>query len=255
MKKKLVLVLISLMLIPVAASADIFTFRYGYFVPKMSGGENSLWNIEFANMSFKKSDYQTGMIGLGYEFFLTRQLSLVLSVDFYSRDKAGFYNDWSKYTIDDLDYAFPVGDFPLGDMIIHSFSVSQTPLQVSLKITPLGRQVRFVPYFGGGLGAYFWSVKLSGDMIDFSDPYIYTDGNGVESTVYPVYYTYASESKRITLGSNVFAGVMIPLGRQVTIDLNFRYQFLKPEFHDSFEGFEKFDLSGYTLVAGINYWF
>ena len=88
MKKKLVLVLISLMLIPVAASADIFTFRYGYFVPKMSGGENSLWNIEFANMSFKKSDYQTGMIGLGYEFFLTRQLSLVLSVDFYSRDKA-----------------------------------------------------------------------------------------------------------------------------------------------------------------------
>ena len=124
-----------------------------------------------------------------------------------------------------------------------------------MKVTPLGRQVRFVPYFGGGLGIYFWSVKLSGDMIDFSDPYILEDEQLGEVTIYPVYYTYASESKRVSFGSNVFAGVMIPLGRQVTLDLNFRYQFLKPAFRDAFEGFENFDLSGYALVAGINYWF
>jgi len=255
MKKKLVMVLIGLMLIPVVASADIFTFRYGYFVPRISGGENSLWNIEFSNMSFKKSDYQTGMIGLAYEHFLTRQLSLVLSVDFYSRDKAGFYNEYSMYTIDDQDFAFPYTYFPNGDWIVHSFSVSQTPLQISLKVTPLGRQVRYVPYFGGGLGMYFWSAKLSGEMIDFSDEYIYTDPDLGDISVYPVYYTYASESKRISFGSSVFAGVMIPLGRQATLDLSFRYQFLKPEFHDAFQGFEKFDLSGYALVAGLIYWF
>jgi opacity protein-like surface antigen len=255
MKKKVVIVLITLMLLPVAASADIFTFRYGYFVPRTSGGEDSLWKIEFDNMTLKKSDYQTGMLGLAYELFLNRQFSLVFSVDFYSRDKAGFYREWSMYKIQDMDFALPAQYYPYGDMILHSFSVSQTPLQVSLKVTPLGRQVRFVPYFGGGLGVYFWSVKLSGDMIDFSDPYYLEDEQLGEVTIYPVYYTYASESKRISLGTSVFAGVMIPLGRQVTLDLNFRYQFLKPGFRDAFEGFENFDLSGYTLVAGINYWF
>ena len=255
MKKKLVIFLIGLMFVPVVASADIFTFRYGYFVPRMSGGEDSLWNIEFENMSLKKSEYQSGMIGLAYEHFLNRQFRLVLSVDFYSRDKAGFYRDWSMYKIENMYFAFPASYYPYGEMIIHSFRVSQTPLQVSLKVTPLGRQVRFVPYFGGGLGIYFWSVKLAGDMVDFSDEYIYTDPDLGDVSVYPVFYTYAREPKRISLGSNVFAGIMIPLGRQVTLDLNLRYQFLKPEFHEDFVGFEKFDLSGYALVAGINYWF
>ncbi|MDD8020840.1 MAG: outer membrane beta-barrel protein [Acidobacteriota bacterium] len=255
MKKKAVIFLIGLMLIPVVASAGIFTFRYSYFVPRMSGGENSLWNIEFENTNLKKSDYQSGMFGLAYEYFLNRNFSLVFSLDFYSRDRTGYYRDWSMYAVDDMDFAFPYSQFPGGDDIIHSFKVSQTPLQLSLKVTPLGRQVRFVPYFGGGVGIYFWSVKLAGDMIDFSDPYIYTDPELGEITVYPVYYTYASESKRISIGPNVFAGVMIPLGKQVTLDLNFRYQFLKPAFNDAFVGFESFDLSGYSLVAGINYWF
>jgi opacity protein-like surface antigen len=255
MKKALILVIIVLLSLPIAASANIFTFRYGYFVPRFGGGPNSLWNIEFENMSLKKSDYQSGMIGLAYEYFLNSKLSLVFSVDFYSRDKAGFYRDWSSFPVNNQNFAFPTQYYTGGDMIIHSFEVSQTPIQISLKVTPLGRRVRFVPYFGGGAGIYFWSVRLHGDMIDFSDPYVYSDPNLGDVTVYPINYVMSDESNRISIGYSAFAGIMIPLGNRMTLDVGGRYQFFKVNFRDAFQGFEKFDLSGYCLSLGLNYWF
>lgn len=253
MKKTLIAIAISLMLLPIVASADMFTIRYGYFVPRMSGGPDSLWTIEFDNMSFKKSEYQAGVLGLSYEYFFNRNLSLMLSVDFYNRDRAGWYQDYTKYSFSNIgDFAFPD---PYGSLIIHSFDVSQTPLSLSLKVTPLGRRVRFVPYFGGGVSLSFWTVRLQGDIIDFSDPWIYTDPDFGDIEVYPVYYSLLSEANRIKLGYNAFAGVMLPIGNRLTLDCGLRYNFLKVKFRDSFEGFEDFDFNGYSLNIGLNFWF
>lgn len=251
MKKILITLTLILMILPLAASANIFTIRYGYFVPRMSGGPDSLWNIEFENMSFKKSAYQGGMLGLAYEFFMNRNISLVLSVDFYNRQKGGWYVDYTKYQVDDMVFAFP--DY-FGGSIVHTFEVSQTPISLSVKITPLGRRVRFVPYFGGGVGLHLWTVRIQGEIIDFSDPWVYTDPAG-DITVYPVYYALLEEQNRISIGYNAFAGVMVPVGSRTTLDLGFRYNFLKGTFQDSFEGFEDFDFNGYSLVLGLNFWF
>ena len=57
----------------------------------------------------------------------------------------------------------------------HSLNISITPIQVSLKITPFGRRVKLIPYFGAGAGLYLWSVRMRGDMIDFSQPATYDD--------------------------------------------------------------------------------
>ncbi len=251
MKKTIITAVLVLLLLPLTASANIFTIRYGYFVPRMSGGPDSLWTIEFENMSFKKSAYQGGMLGLSYEYFLNRNFSLELSVDFYNRQKGGWYLDYTQYRVDDTYFAFPD---PYGEAIIHTFEVSQTPISLSFKVTPLGRRVRFVPYFGGGVGLYIWTVRLQGDIVDFSDPWIYSDPGG-DITVYPVYYSIIEEQNRISIGYNAFAGVMVPIGSRTTLDLGFRYNFLQARFRDSFEGFEDFDFNGYSLVLGLNFWF
>jgi len=256
MKKTILTVLTIMFLFTATASANIFTFRYGYFVPRMSGGADSLWKIEFDNMSFRKSDYQGGMIGFNYEYFINKNISLVLGIDFYSRNKGGYYRDWAMYSFDDgQEFAFPLAGFPDGEMIIHSFEVSQTPFQLSVKITPLGRRVQFVPYFGGGVGLHLWSVRIHGRMIDFSDPYIYEDPDFGDIDVYPISYVLSDESNRFSVGYHAFAGVMLPIGYRMTLDLGVRYNFLKVDFRDAFEGFEKFDLSGYVLSLGLNYWF
>ncbi|MGB9836019.1 MAG: outer membrane beta-barrel protein [Candidatus Saccharicenans sp.] len=255
MKKIIPVLLAVLFLFTATASAGIFTFRYGYYVPRMSGGPDSLWNIEFDNMSFRKSDFQGGMLGFGYEYFINRNLSLMLSLDLYSRNRGGYYRDWAMYSFDSQEFAFPASYFPEGDMIIHSFEVSQTPFQLSLKFTPLGRRVRFVPYFGGGVSLYLWSVRIHGRMIDFSDPYIYDDPDLGPIEVYPINYVISDENNRLSIGYHGFAGVMLPIGYRMTLDLGVRYNFLKVDFRDAFEGFEKFDLSGYVLTIGLNYWF
>lgn len=251
MKKTIITVALILLLLPLSASANIFTIRYGYFVPRMSGGPDSLWTIEFENMSLRKSAYQSGMIGLAYEFFMNRNVSLELAIDFYNRQKAGWYIDYSQYKVDSMSFAFP--DI-FGQPIIHAFEVSQTPISMSVKVTPLGRRVRFVPYFGGGVGLYVWSVRLRGEIIDFSDPWTYTDPGG-SITVYPVYYAVLEENNRLSIGYNAFAGVMVPVGSRTTLDLGLRYNFLQAKFRDAFEGFENFDFNGYALVLGLNFWF
>lgn len=255
MKKFVPVFLVIMFLFSSTALANIFTLRYGYFVPSMKGGEDSLWKIEFDNMSFRKSDYQGGMLGLAYEYFINRNISFVLSLDFYSRNKGGFYRDWAMFSFGNQEFAFPASLYPNGDMIIHSFEVSKTPFQVSIKVTPLGRRVRFVPYFGGGAGLYLWSVRIHGRMIDFSDPYVYEDPYYGDVDVYPVSYVISNESNRFSIGYHGFAGVMLPIGYRTTLDLGVRYNFLKVNFRDAFEGFEKFDLSGYVLTIGLNYWF
>ena len=260
MKKHLAIIAALVLVLPALAYPNIFSFKVGYFIPRAQSGPSypdSLWTIEFDNMTFTKTNYQNTIIGLGYEYFLTRQLSLVLSLDTYNKNKSGFYRDYVGIDFTDGAFAFPntfEGDFS----ITHSFNVSITPLQLSLKLTPLGRRVRFIPYVGGGVGLYMWSVRLRGDTIDFSDPFIHTDLDGTETEVYPVVQTYAQEPDsgvRFSVGYHVFGGFMFPLGQRITLETEFKFNSCKGAFQDAFKDFEDFDLSGYQVTLGINYWF
>ena len=45
--------------VPGLIFADIVSFRVGYFVPRAN---SDLWNIEFENMSFTKSNFQNSRL-------------------------------------------------------------------------------------------------------------------------------------------------------------------------------------------------
>ena len=253
MKKTLMIsliILIIVFLVPSLAKADTVSFKVGYFIPR---AESDLWQIEFENMDFKKSDFMGSNFGFSYEYFLTRELSLALSIDGYTRKKVGLYNDYIKETVGGQDYAFDYGE---GYGISHVFDVSITPIQVSLKIAPLGRKGSFIPYVGGGVGIYLWNVRIQGDMIDFSDPVEFYDTSLDEYVIgYPVYITDAREENKIKLGYHALGGVMFPIANRISIEGEFKYNFLKGNFSESFLGFEAFDLSGYQISIGLNYWF
>ncbi|HOI45465.1 MAG TPA: hypothetical protein PLX50_07625 [Candidatus Aminicenantes bacterium] len=255
MKKIMIAALAITLLVPAMASADTLTIRFGYFLPK--AGQNypdSLWAIEFDQMSFKKSNFNEAMLGIGYERFLSKQLSLCLSVDTYNKTKLGIYNDYVGYSFDEGEFAFPY-EYYVGDYDIdHSFGVSITPIQLSLKLAPGGRRTWLVPYVGGGVGLYIYSASLRGLVIDFSDPWIYDDEDLGEVDIFPVFQSYVRET-RVAFGYHAFGGFMIPIGSRMTIDLEARYNFAKGSFKDDFQDFGTFDLSGPVFSAGINYWF
>jgi hypothetical protein len=265
MKKATILMAALIVLIPSLAYSDMMTVRLGYYMPqalnKISVNGNSLWDIELTQMSMLKSDYRGSILGAGYEFFLTPQLSFAISVDFFSKENGGYYLDWVANPLDtggvQEEFAFPARDF-YGTDILHTFHVSMTPVQFSLKLTPLGRKTRIIPYIGGGAGAYFLSARVWGSIVDF-DPAkerLYTDPDLGEVRVHPVVGADAHET-RVVLGGHAFAGVMIPIGYRLTIEAEARYHFAKVTFREAFPApdYDKFDLSGIALSIGLNYWF
>ncbi len=280
MKKLTVFSIILVVAAPTLVFSDSFIIKMGYFMPKalnnlsLAEYPDSLWAIEFDQMSFIKNDFRGPMYGFGYERFLTKEFSLVLSVDFYSRYKTGYYLDYVGFDFsDDYVFAFPYEDFPYGDNIGHQFRVSITPLQLSVKFAPLGRRNRFVPYLGGGVGLYFWRVSIPiGQLIEFPDAgaslwfYDYETDTAYEDPVdpalqdvqiYPVYEAYLREPTRIAIGPHAFAGIQIPIGYRITLDAEARYNFVKGKWKSdsAFLGFDDFELSGLVVSGGISFWF
>jgi len=269
MKKSLILFLVLIFLTPSLAFSNIFTFKAGLFIPR---AQSDLWTTEFENMSFSKTNYNTSNFGFAYEYFLTREASLVLGIDSYSKNKVGSYVDYIGYTnlyvpsLDQLvDFAFP-DDYINEDFFpTHVFNVSITPIQLSLKLTPMGRTGKFIPYVGGGVGLYLWNIRLNGDLLDFAEDWYYNELTeeihsdnpdfSEDISIYPVDRVDAWESNRISFGYHAFGGIMVPFTRRMTFEVEFKYNRAQGELKEAFEGFEPFDLSAYQISLGMNYWF
>ncbi len=261
MKKIIGLSVLAIFLLPLLGFSDgAFSFRLGYFVPN---AKSDLWNIEFQNMTFDKHDFEGLTFGFSYEYFLSRQVSLVFGADIYDRGHYGIYRDWVGYTIDGYDYAFPYSEYDGDFDLSQRFHTTIVPIQASLKLLPLGRQGRIIPYIGGGVSLYVWSVELQGDLVDFTDQYVYTDPDLGDVDVYGVYPINARQEARLAVGAHAFAGLMIPIARRTAIEAEFKYSTGKGSFShaddsradNGFAGFQKFDLGGYQVSIGLNYWF
>ncbi len=248
MKKSLILLLALIFLTPSFAFSDIFTFKTGLFIPR---AQSDLWTTEFENMTFSKTNYTTTNFSFAYEYFLTREVSVVLGIDSFSKNKVGSYVDYVGIELVDGDFAFP-NDYMEDFFPTHVFNISITPIQLSLKLTPMGRTGKFIPYVGGGVGLYLWNVRLNGDMVDFDDVWEYVP-DGID--IYPITTVDAWESNRISFGYHAFGGIMVPFTKRMTFEVEFKYNVARGELKEAFEGFEPFDLSAYQISLGMNYWF
>lgn len=258
MKRMTVLAALVLLLVPSLAFSDSVSLRLGYFMPgaktDILTNPDSLWAIEFDQMSFKMADYRGSIMGASYDYFLSKEISLVLSVDTYGRSRPGFYLDYVKFTFPEGDFAFPE-EFYAGRSITHAFSVAITPVQASIKVTPLGRKTPIIPYLGGGAGATFWSIGLYGEMVNFADDtWVYDDPFLGEVQIYPVDIVNGRE-RGAAFSYHAFAGFEFPIGYRVTLMAEARYHVSKAVLKKWFLGFEDFDLGGLALTVGFNYWF
>ena len=92
--------------------------------------------------------------------------------------------------------------------------------------------------------------------LDFNEEdWVYEDAELGDVQIFPIWGIDAREENKLVLGYHVFGGLMIPFARRITLDVQFKYNKAEGEFKDSFEGFEPFDLGGYQISLGINYWF
>lgn len=248
--KRLGSILMLLMLVsPGLVYSDLVTFKLGFFFPRAG---SDLWDTEFANMTLVKSDYTGSIFGFAYEYFVTRELALQVSVDGYTKQQSGFYNEWDGLVDGDGRWAYPRGSLGMADFIPqHVYAVSITPIQLNVKLTPLGRANRVIPFIGAGVGLYIWSARLQGDLIDFDDV---REDIDLGVIIHPTYIADIRDDNKLSFGFQGLAGIILPLASRVSFEGEFKYNFATGTL-DRFTGFERFDLSGYQISLAFNYWF
>lgn len=250
MKKHLILIAAVLIALPALGFSDTFSFRVGYFFPR---ADSDLWKTQFENLTLTRTDYQATVFGISYEHSFNPYLSVEVGADTYSKTKSGFYNDWVGYSTNEGDFAYPSSEFKGAFSLIQTFSVSILPIQVSLKVTPLGRRGGFIPYFGGGAALNIWSVRIYGDMVNFEDK-SWMDPNYPDVQIYPVDLVDARDSTMVNVSYQAFAGVMVPVGVRMTIDGGFKYIIGKGTLK-KIQDFKPMDFDGFQITIGLNYWF
>ncbi len=202
--------------------AQSVNLRIGLFQPNMN---SDLWEVNMENLYLSEQDMQNVYYAIEYEFFFNPILSLSIEGGQYNKDH---YSQYRDYTYDD------------GTPIYQNLALRITSVELNLRIYPIGHKYAFNPYIGGGLGIHSWDYEQWGDFINFDD-----------LTVDEGY----ADTKTYTLGFNARAGFLIKFKRTTGFSFEARYLFLKGELSSLFEGFEKFDLSGLSFTAGINFFF
>lgn len=125
-------------------------------------------------------------------------------------------------------------------------SFERVPLTAGLRLylTPPGRSIgryawvpaRFAPYVGVGGGMMGYEFKQSGDFVDPSNNNVYT--------------SELSSSGWTPVAQGV-AGLDVTLSPRFALTGEAKYLWAKGSLSDSFSGFDRIDLSGFTTTLGL----
>lgn len=120
------------------------------------------------------------------------------------------------------------------------------PVSASLRmyLTPRGRSIghfawvpsRLAIYAGGGGGAMWYRFRQRGDFVDFQTNDVFND----EFT-----------SSGWTPEAHALAGIDLSLTPRLALTGEGRYTWAKATMGDDYSGFDKIDLSGFAVTAGL----
>ena len=224
--KKILLTLLATLIIMTGVNSSAlygqsFNFKIGMFHPRM---QSDLWEENMINLAFEKQDMRGAYYGAEYEHFLNRYASFTLEGGYYYQEHFSFYRDW---------------EYDDGSPIYQNLALRIVSVEAGFKLYPMGHRARFYPYVGGGAGMYFWKYEQWGDFIDF--------------TTFEVSEDEYAETATNSVGFNAKAGIVMRFTRNIGVAFEAKYQWVKGELSSFFEGWEKFDLSGFSYALGINF--
>ncbi len=220
MKKKMIIVLALLTVAPLAAYN--LNIKLGAFHPLQ---QSDLWEINLENLTYNRSEMTAFLGALEFEYPLNRYATIAFEIGSYKKTILTEYRDY---------------EYADGKPIEQNFSLKIVPYEIGLKIYPLAFTSTFSPYINFGGGLYHWKFHQWGEFINFENDTV-KKGDAYSDT--------------ISFGLYAKGGLLFRFQRSLGISVEGRYQWVKGELSDHFQGFEKFDLSGWGFQAGINLFF
>lgn len=200
--------------VPASGLAGGIEVRGGGFAPRAQSNlfadDSELYNVD-------KKDWAGGTGGVEFSMKLVQNLELGFSVDGYGRTLETHYRNDRE--------------------IFQTLELSVVPVGVSLRLVPTSRRARLAPYATVGADLFFYRYEEYGDFIDFRTP-----GFDVSSD------SFISEG--VAPGFHVAGGLRVPVGHDLAITGEVRYQWAKADMQDDFRG-NKIDLSGPSVTLGV----
>lgn len=195
-------------------------FRAGLFTPE---GDSGYWQDKFADFTGSPNTFRDFAWGLDYMWRTSHSSGVLFGTSFFDGKATQSYYDWV-----DAD----------GRDISHTTSLQLWDLTAAF-VWRIGR-AGLVPYVGLGGGFQNWSLKETGNFIDFGDEEL------------PIVFAeYRSSGWTYELFG--LAGVDVPLGFRWSFFVEGRYRYSEDELNDDLSGLGTIDLSGTEFTAGVSW--
>jgi opacity protein-like surface antigen len=213
--------------------------------PKGSIGIRTGWL--FARTDSDLFDFVRDQFTIGPDAFNTPAVAVDISTVASNRVDVVFGFAYSRATIDSEYRRFVDNN---REPIAQRTRLQQINLTASAKVAvvPRGREVGRLawiprpvsPYVGAGGGLLWYKFEQSGAFVDFVDLSV---------------FDASLRSSRWTPGAHVFAGADFKLRRRLFLQAEARYLWAKGPTGQDFVGFDRIDLSGLNVTAGVNFLF
>ena len=210
--------------------------------PRGSIGIHGSWFLGRASSDFydfvtdqltlNKGDFNRPSIGTAGAVTIGRRFDIVFGVDYGQSTTNSEY----RHLVDN-------NRLPIEQTTV----IRDTQIMAGVKyaLTDRGRPVgrlawvpkSLVPFVGAGAGAMYFQLTQSGDFVDYLDYSVFPD---------------VFEAKGWAPTAHVFGGVDYRLLRRLYLNVEGRYIWASGDLGRTFVGFERLDLAGFRMAAGIN---
>ena len=205
------------------------TFRTGF---DRAGAGSDLFSFTTKQLTIDRGDFSSLSIAGDVSIRVSRRADVVISVAHSGSVTRSEFRDWLD------NNRLPIEQ---------TTTFRRVPITGSLKayLVQPGRTIghfawvpaRFSPYVGGGGGAMWYRFAQSGDFIDFGTTKVFFD---------------SFDSNGWTPTAHGFGGVDISLHPRFAFTAEARYEWARANLSSDFAGFDRIDLSGFTLTTGIS---
>ncbi|HVA56277.1 MAG: hypothetical protein WBQ26_05635 [Gemmatimonadaceae bacterium] len=214
------------------APTTTFTVRTGY---DFASANSDIFSTVMNELTLNRSDFSSATIATDLAFTLSPQVDAEFGLG-YSRSAAqSQFRGW-------LDN----NNLP----IQQSTEFTRVPLTVGLKayLQPRGQSIgkfawvpaRFAPYVGAGVGTMYYKFRQGGDFVDT-----------LSTNVFPSVLT----SSAWTPMADAFAGADFTINPNMAFTAEARYSWAQGQMGGDFSGFNRIDLSGVAITAGVTFRF
>lgn len=203
---------------------------HGGFDRAIAGGD--VFGFVTEQLTLSRGDFSSATFGGSFAIRVSPATHVVFDVSYASISRRSEFRDWVDQN-----------DLP----IEQTTSLRRLPITVSIKryLAAPGRSIgRFawIPaaratYVGAGAGMMRYTFRHAGDFVDFQTLNVFAD-EFVSTAWTPVLHG--------------FAGVDVALGRQFVLTAEARYTWAKGPMGRDYVGFDRIDLSGLAVTAGLS---